>query len=210
MLDKKKLFVLGVIAFIIIGALVAVIIWLSTSSTRNAPAEPTPGATPSSSAAADDGFTKEIEATATTAAATAAQFQGSDTKAQRERIYADAGFSQELATSFEPVWFEVFSDPIVGTVSIQATGETLVSASVGVKGTPNVELQSVKGKPGNRSYRVAVDVAFQPQWTTQTGNPRTESQYTATWIVTVDEATGVVTNVEQPAADEIPFRPEGE
>lgn len=207
MLDKKRLAIIIAIAAVVIVALVIGIVWIATNATRS-DAEPTPSPSATSSAGADtSGFTPELKSAVITAAATAAQFQGSDTKAQRERNYLKAGFTQELATNFEPVWFEVFSDPIVGKVHIESTGETLVSAAVSIQAR-DVTVESAKGAPGSRIFRVAVDVDCQPQWTTETGNPRMPSKFTATWRVTIDEATGQITDVTQPTADEIPFRPE--
>jgi len=207
MLDKKKIIIIAIVG-VVVAVLIGAIVWLALSGSRNTTTS-TPDAAPTGSAEPVIAeIPAEIEEMATTAAATAVQFQGADTKSQRERNYIAAGFSQEVAANFEPVWFDVFSDPIVGKVSIEATGESLVSAAVSVKSVPSVELESVTGEPGARSYRIAVDVAFQPQWTTDTGSPRFESQYTATWTVTVNEATNTVTGVVQPSADEIPFRPE--
>lgn len=206
MLDKKRLALIIAIAAVIIVALVAGIVWITANNKPGA--EPEPSSSPTSTADVDtSAFTTELRTTVITAAATAAQFQGSDTKAQRERNYVDAGFTQELATTFEPVWFEVFSAPIVGKVHIESTGETLVSAAVSIQAR-DVTVEDVTGEDGNRLFHVAVDVDCQPQWTTDTGNPRMPSKFTATWRVTIDEATGQVTDIKQPTPDEIPFRPE--
>lgn len=206
MLNKKKLTIIAVIAVVLIGALTAgILAAVNTARTRTTPAAVS--ASPTAAPGAD-GFTAELESTAITAAATAAVFSGSDTRTQRVRSYVGAMFTQELAENFEPVWFDVFSDPIVGKVQIEATGETLISAVINVKGSVLVQDVTVSGKPGHRVYTVAVAVDCQPQWTTNTGNPRMPTAFTATWHIVLDEATGMVTGIEQPDPADIPVHPE--
>lgn len=205
MLNKKRMTIVIGIGIIVIVAIITGVIWLASATTQGAEPSPTPSETSTDNLRAP-GFTEELKGTAVTAAVTAAVFQGSDTRAAREKRYASSGFTQELAENFEPVWFDVF-----GTASkhyIEATGETLIGAAVNYTGVNTVQHVTATGKAGNRVYRVAVDVGCTPQWSVDGGGSQMATAFTATWTVTVDEATGLVTGIEQPTPDEIPFQPE--
>lgn len=207
MLDKKKLAIIITVAIVVLAALIIGIIWVSTNAGRATTA--TPNSSPTSSTlspAATATLTDPQRATVITAAVAAAQFSGSDGKAQRDRNYAAAGFPEGLAASFQPVWLEVFNVPTVSKVKIAATGETLLGATINVQSTPTVSVTHVSGTPGHRTFEVAVDVACAPQWTLDGGSVRFGNEFTATWHVTLDEATGAVTNVEQPTRAQIPFQ----
>lgn len=204
MLNKKKIIAAAAVAVIVIAAIIASVIW---ATSRTAASSPTPSPVVSESAPGEaDGFTGELKSTAISAAAVAARFQGSDTKVARERSYLQAGFTQELAENFTPLWFDVFKNAQSHT--IEATGEVLIGAAVSVNGSRLITDVTAKGKPGHRTFRAAVDVDCTPQWTVEQVGPRMGSKFTATWYVTVDEATGTVINVEQPAPADLPFNPE--
>lgn len=206
MLDKKRLALIIAIAAVVIAAVIIAIVLVTTANQPAAKPTPTPSATSTPSTTAP-GFTNELRSLTITAAASAAQFQGSDTRAARERYYLKAGFSPELARNFEPVWFDVFSNAT--KTKIAATGETLIGAAINVKGSALITEVTATGEAGHRVYRAAVEVDCQPQWSTDAGGPFTRSPFKATWHVTVDEATGLVTEVTQPKPDEIPFSTEG-
>lgn len=225
---KKVPIVLGIAAVAII-----VLIWITATtgkpSTKPTPtfsrsvtstptAAPTSAAPsngpdaigPSPSPAAHVGiasFSKPLGAQSAIAAAAAAQFTGTDTKAQRQQAYAAAGFTPELAASFSPVWTHVFDAPDVGKAHIAATGETMFAASVSVLDTPEVTVESATGAPGHQAFVVAVVVTVQPTWSTSSGDRHIPSRFDAIWRVTIDEATGKVTAIQQPATADIPFQP---
>lgn len=210
MIDKKKLTLIITIGAVLLAALIAAAIWiivLLSSDQTAAPAAPTETSTAQPTETPAE-LTPEISSAAITAAATAAQFQGSDTQDQRERNYITAGFIPELAANFVPVWFDVFDTPAVGKVTIESTGETLLSAAVSVQ-AHDATVVKVTGSTGNRVFTIDVDVDCRPQWTTENGNPQTTYTFTNTWRITVDEATEQITAIEQPTVDEIPFTPEG-
>lgn len=205
MLNKKKIIAAAAVAVLVIVAIIIGIVW-ATSRPASSSSEPSPAVSESSTPGETDGFTDELKSTAISAAATAAVFQGSDTKAARERSYLQAGFTQELAENFTPLWFDVFKSAQSHT--IEATGEVLIGAAVSVNGSKLITDVTVKGEPGHRTFRAAVDVDCTPQWSVDQEGPRMGSKFTATWYVTVDEATGAVLGVEQPAPADLPFDPE--
>ncbi|WP_096359753.1 hypothetical protein [Microbacterium sp. TPU 3598] len=205
MLNKKKIIAAAVVAVLVVAAIIVGIIWATSRSVTSSP-EPSPVVSESAEAGEADGFTDQLKSTAISAAATAAVFQGSDTKAARERSYLQAGFTQELAENFTPLWFDVFKNTQSHT--IEATGEVLIGAAVSVNGSKLITDVTVKGEPGHRTYRAAVDVDCTPQWSVDQEGPRMGSKFTAIWYVTVDEATGAVLSVEQPAPADLPFNPE--
>jgi len=229
---KKAPIVLGIAAVAIL-----VLIWITatvgkpSTSTKPTPAPShsstsTPAADPSPTAAAGTpagtdpspspspvahigiaSFTKPLGAQSAIAAAAAAQFTGTDTHAQRQQAYTAAGLTPELAASFAPIWTRVFDAPDVGKAHIAATGETMFAASVSVLDTPEVTVESATGAPGHQAFTVAVVVTVQPTWSTSTGDRHIPSRFDATWQVTIDEASGKITAIQQPDPADIPFQP---
>ena len=206
MLNKRKLTVLIALA---VAAIVGVIVGFAAAGPHlsAAPAsEPEPS--PSASSTGVDAaavLTPELLRTVYAGATIAARFVGSDAETQKRLTYRENGFSEELAATFTPVWFDVFADPIVGTAET-LNGQKLISAVVNVQAR-EVTLESVEGDAGARVFRMAVRIDCVPQWTTQNGQLRMPAHFTAFWHVTLDEASGKITDVAQPTLDEIPLRP---
>lgn len=193
--SRKSTLIISGVAVVLIGG---AIFWAATP--RDEDAAPTPDPTVSSAPS----VAPEIRATAITAAAYVASFDGMQTGDARERGYVAAGIPEDIAAELEPVWFEIFDSPNVSAVPVQSTGDTLLTAAVNVIGTPSTTTEAATGN----EYRFAVDVECRPRWSTDDGTTEQAPEFTATWRITVDSTTGAVTSITQPTPDEIPFRPD--
>lgn len=193
--SRKTTLVISGLAIVAIGA---AIFWATTSHDDTYVSTPAPTASSAPSVA------PEIRATAITAAAYTASFDGMQTADARERGYVDAGVPENVAADVEPVWFEIFDSPNVAAVPVQSTGDTLLTAAINVLGTSSATTEAVSGS----EYLFAVDVECRPRWSTDDGTTEQAPAFTATWRVTVDTTTGDVISITQPTPDEIPFRPD--
>lgn len=193
--SRKSTLLVGGIAVVAIGA---AIFWAAT------PRDDTYVSTPMPTASSAPSVAPEIRATAITAAAYAATFDGMQIAAVRERGYIDAGIPEAVAADLAPVWFEIFDAPSVAAVPVQSTGDTLLTAAINVLGTSVTTVEATDGS----AYLFAVEVECRPRWSNETGATQQAPEFTATWRVTVDSSTGDVLSITEPTPDEIPFRPD--
>lgn len=212
MIDTRKVWIAAAIAVVIVAALVALIVFGTQSvgqqvaadrtaaaraSKAAASATPTLIETPAEAQPSDDAYDEELSATdaiykrASTAALAASRWDGAETAADRKADYTKAGIAADLAATYKPVWASVFGNNITAAITTQADGQP--------------GLNSVTGTDGHRQYRLGVTVIYRGSWTAN-GKSGSQDPATATWWVTVDEATGKVTAIDQPRASDLQIR----
>ena len=209
MIDKKKLTIFGVIAAVIIAAVIGGIIWAAnnsepaaepttapTANETNAPNEsvtPTPSITASPSDGEFDGlmsFDKDREQAASNAAVAAAKWSSPVSDEARQQGYVSAEFSPELAKSFTPVWEDIYDSEQVTNLIVEAEAE-------------RVWLSDATGENKDHTYRVGVLINYNVDWMRRSGGASGQPEAQGTWWVTMDEKTGKVTKIDQPTKGEL-------
>lgn len=197
MLDRRKIIIFSLIGILVIAVLVAVIVFVVTNQPTNDEAAPeattssapTPSASPEDEAAeAIKTFKADYLDMARDAAVIASSWNGAIDPDVTKARYTQAGFSDELADTFTPVWAEVFGDNI--TAEITTTVDN------------NLTVDEARGDEGNYVWRIAAEVTFQGTWN-ENGAARAQAPRTATWWITIDQATETVTAIDQPTAEEL-------
>ncbi|MGL4173655.1 MAG: hypothetical protein ACRCTR_06235 [Actinomycetota bacterium] len=170
----------------------------STPTTSNgmptAKAMPSPTTPPATAFDVDEAYAL----TATKTGVAAATWSGSSTAAQLRSAYVAAGISDQLATSFTPLWHQVFDVPKVFHFPDAAGGKPVISAETHADydGAPDIVLTT--GQAPHRQFRFAVNITYRASWDQKAGSDNFNHDGKATWFVTVDEATGKAVAVEQP------------
>lgn len=225
MIDKKKLAIILSVVGACTIALIIAIIWAVTtlagnnnndtppSSSPPASAEPTP--TPTETADVDDEeedtdpstdvplLPEELQDKAENAAGAAAVWSGAKSRDGLENRYKNAGFSDELAASYESVWATVYDDPAVGRYG---DGDLRVETFASIVSS---EVRDVRGEEGDRLYVVAVKIHYDAQWTDRNGDihiggVQSKSQGEAIWGATISEKTGEIVEISDPPATDLP------
>lgn len=224
MIDKKKLAIILSVVGACTIALIVAIIWAVTTLAGNDNGEAAPSSNPTTAApsaeptptATDDAGEEEPDAGPTTdvpmlpeelqtkaenAAGAAAVWSGAASRKSHENRYKGAGFSDELAASYESVFATVYDDPAVGRYdddeqSIRA--ETFASVI-------SSEVRDIRGEEGDRLFVVAVQIHYDAQWTDRDGRVhmggvQSQSQGEAIWGATISEKTGEIVEIEDPPA----------
>lgn len=215
MIDKNKVAIIGAALGVAAGLLIAGIIWVVANSSGNetdtAPAntpisKPLPAtATPGQQS---DPPAPELETefdvdqgyadTAVRVAITAASWDGSANQANRRKAYEQAGFSDQLVKSFTPLWQPIFDVPKVSHYLNTFDQSTNIAATTtgNLDGEP--DLVDTAGQDPHEQYRFAVDMTYRANWDQKAGSDDFNHEGKATWVVTVDQATGKAVAVAQP------------
>jgi hypothetical protein len=214
MIDKKKVAVIGAAVGLVLGLLIAGIVWVATSG-KNAggggsspvatATSPAPSSTPTASSATPSSSPTETAfdvdqayaQTAITTAMVAASWDGIDTDENRRTAYVGAGFSPQLAASFTPLWQQVFDVPQVFHYDF-GDGRSVMSATTVGNLDSDPDIASTTGQAPHQQFRFAVNIAYKADWDKTAGSDNFHLGGTGTWFVTVDEATGKAVAVEQP------------
>lgn len=209
-LSTRTRWVIVIVALVGVAAFLAGIVWLSTSAISHSskvPAStssPKPTVSAGPSAADVKSFTLELQEKAYTTAAAAAAYSGMDLPKQRIEAWNAAGFPAGLAETFEPVWVKVFGTPAVLRTTLD-DGTVLSSATANISGG-RFKVVGVTGRPGERTYTVQITMDVTARWTNTQRQQRFPDPFEGTWTVTIEEASGQVTSIEQPALSSIPFK----
>lgn len=212
MIDKKKLIIFGIIAAVVVAGVVAGIIWAYNNSEPATPTTPTTESTapvsPTESTASPTGlaeasasptggkfdglmsFDKDAEKIAGNAALNAVKWSSPVAQDVNVQRYLSAGFSKDLAESFEPVWTDIY-DPAQLTY-FNTSGKV-----------DRIWLSDATGEENAHSYRVGVLISYDIDWAWREGGASSNPEAEATWWVTLDEKTGKVTEIDQPTKGEL-------
>lgn len=192
MLDKKKLVLFGALGALVLIVVVAFITWTIASLGSGVDeADPSPSASPSESASISPelaAFTPELKETAVAVAIAASSWSSAATDESRAKQYENAGMSSEYASVYKPIWAGVFADTTMSEVTSSVRTEPVV--------------MDVDGELGYLTFKVAVTVDWRASWNFGEGQ-KFQPGSSNPWILTVDENTGLVTAVDQPAVDDI-------
>lgn len=211
MIDKTKVVIIGIALGVVLGLLIAGIVWVvaanrgdDTTATPSAPTtatEPTDAATsaaPSESPSVSFDLDQGYAETATRAAITAASWDGTATDQNRRDAYKQAGFADQLVESFKPLWQQVFDVPKVFHYANTFDNRTLISATTTGNLDAEPDLVDTTGQDPHEQYRFAVAITYKADWDQKAGSDDFHFEGKATWYVTVDQATGKAVAVEQP------------
>lgn len=196
---RRNIIIIG--AFLAAAALVilavAGFLHLTPASTpqTTASAPATPIDTPPTEGSYDD-YTnppRKLRTIAAAGALAAARWNSDDSPAARVQQYRRAHFSAQLADTYTPVWAAIFHSESVSKVNITA------------KDAQDAGIQSVTGTKGHRTYTVGVTITYNGTWTDH-GDTKTQPDATATWTLTIDEATNTITAITQPTPDDVQIR----
>lgn len=212
MIDKKKLAIFGIIAAVVVAGVVAGIIWAYNNSEPATPTTPTTESTvpasPTESTASPTGsaeasasptggkfdglmsFDKDAEKIAGNAALNAAIWSSPVAQDVNVQRYLSAGFSKDLAESFEPVWKDIYDPEKLTYFGVTAAAD-------------RVWLSDASGEENAHSYRVGVLISYDIEWSLREGSDSGSPKAEATWWVTLDEKTGKVTEIDQPTKGEL-------
>ncbi|WP_316289074.1 hypothetical protein [Clavibacter michiganensis] len=215
MIDPRKVWIAAAAAVLIIAITVVAIVVgvqsisrhpLDAAATAGPAAEedgpssapsPDPITTPAEATPPPGAYDQELSVTpaiyarASAAAVAASTWDSSEPMDARAARLADAGLSADLQRSFKPVWASIFAAATTASITTTAAGEP--------------GLNSITGDPGKRQYRIGVTLSYQGSWNAN-GAARSQQPASATWWVTVDEATGTAVAIEQPTPNDLQIR----
>ena len=224
MIDKKKLTIILTVIGVCTIALTIAIIWaVNTLSSRDAetpetdpttPAaiettppsgKPTTSATPAASATPGPSvgtplLADNLKKKAEKAAQVAATWSGRRERSGLETKYLGAGFTEELASTYESIWATVYDSPVVAKLSdgrIKAgTFASVVSS----------EVRDIRVEGDDRLFVVAVTIEYDAQWTDSEDIQHipyadSASKGEATWGVVISEKTGEIVQIDDPTVD---------
>ncbi|WP_435300033.1 hypothetical protein [Timonella sp. A28] len=163
----------------------------ASSTAHTQPAEETTTEPQDEAAQATATYESDYEQMAWRTALLASSWKGSTTAENRIKGYREAGMTQELAETFQPVWAEVFAEAQAVDVFAKPDGKP--------------QVQEILGVEGSYIWRVAVNVQYSGTWHSN-GTTKVLSPRTATWYLNVDQAKGAVTAIDGPTADELKIR----
>lgn len=210
MIDKRKAWIAGATILALLTAIVVLIVGGLHVAHRQAPAAGQPAtasASPSlttvspESRAGEDSpsqgaydnmiVSTDITTLASQAGVAASSWDASQSVQARRRAYTAAGFSPDLARTYTPIWASIFGDNKTAKITTKADGH------------PGIN--TVNGQAGHRQLRLGVTIIYQGSWNDH-GTPRAQQAATATWWLTIDEASHQVTKIEQPDPNALQIR----
>lgn len=206
MINKKKLALIVGFIIAVVLALVLVIVLTATAGTTariskphestaapSASASSTPGSGATEGSYADvEAFTEQLAEHARSAASAANAWSKAAPAQNRVNQYLRSHISPETASTFTPVWAEIFASAKTAEVTTSLVGDPAIS--------------SVTGTTGHHTFIVGVPVNYQATWLRQDGTTGYQAPTRATWWVTVDEASGLITAITQPSPDDLQIR----
>lgn len=191
MVDKKRLIIIMSAVAVLAVAITLVIVWLlSAIDAPSKPAGPTPSVQPTETVDPDiAAFTPELAQIARDATHAAVTWGVSTPRDQLINRYTENGMSPEYASVFTPLWVSVF--------------EGARSAQVDVQSVRQPEVLDVTGEENFRTFRVAVPVVWNASWVSSSQGQQNAGTKPGVWILTVDEHTGLITEVDQPTVEDL-------
>lgn len=211
-IDKKKVWIIGGIAAVVIAVIVVLIVIAVQLSVQNKRQQEehdalygkdtTTSASPTPQKGNDDGQPQadydsfesvpdSVYDTAEKVGLLAAAWDGTQSDADRTAAYETAGMSPELAASYKPVWAEVFANVPASHITITQNG------------APG--LNTLSGDPGHQQVKVGVSLKYSGTWT-HAGRTDMQVPADATWWVTIDEASGKAVAIDQPSTNDVQIR----
>ncbi len=161
------------------------------TTTQTQPAEKSTKEPQDEAAQATATYESEYEQMAWRTALLASSWKGSATSESRVKDYVEAGMTQELAETYQPVWATIFAKALSAEVTTSADGKP--------------QVQEILGVEGSYIWRVAVNVNYTGTWHSK-GTTKLLPPRTATWWITIDQAKGAVTAINGPSTDELSIR----